>query len=139
MKRQLRLVFPLLAATLLASTSVADNVRESRQILCAVVEVTACISEGECETTLPWNLNVPQFIIVDFEKRELRTTKASGENRSTLIKNLERTEESVIAQGFEAGRAFSFVIHRDTGMASIAVAMDGITVSGFGSCTAGGS
>jgi hypothetical protein len=33
------------------------------------------------------------------------------------------------------GRAFSFVIVEKTGMASIAVAREGMTVSVFGACT----
>ena len=38
-------------------------------------------------------------------------------------------------QGFENGRAFSFLIAEKTGRASIAVARDGLGVSVFGACT----
>ncbi len=39
------------------------------------------------------------------------------------------------AEYAEQGRAFSFVVVEETGMVSIAVARDGVTVSVFGACT----
>ena len=41
----------------------------------------------------------------------------------------------LVLQGFEHGRAFSFLITEKTGRASIAVARDGLGVSVFGACT----
>ena len=38
-------------------------------------------------------------------------------------------------QGYEDGRAFGFVIDEGNGIASMAVARDGSTVSAFGVCT----
>jgi hypothetical protein len=84
---------------------------------------------------LPWNLNIPQFIQVNLKDKTLSTTKASGENRSTPIRNLVREEGKIFLQGVELGRAFSFVIDEKSGMLSVAVAREGITVSVFGACT----
>ena len=126
----------LVLLVLLASTpSLADDLGESSTILCTAVQATACSLEGECVTAAPWTLNIPQFIEVDLKKKELRTTKASGENRSTPIKNIERDGDLIFLQGVEGGRAFSFVIREDTGMVSIAVARDGPNVGVFGACT----
>ena len=72
---------------------------------------------------------------MDLAAKTLSTTAASGENRSTPIKNLEREEGMIILQGYENGRAFSFVIAEEDGMASIAVARDGLSVAVFGACT----
>ena len=58
-----------------------------------------------------------------------------GQNRSTPIKNLERDNGKIVLQGFEKGRAFSFLITEKTGMASIAIAREGLAVSVFGACT----
>jgi hypothetical protein len=88
-----------------------------------------------CVTETPWNLNIPEFIEIDLKAKTFATTKASGENRMTPIRSLAREEGLIILQGYEAGRAFSFVIHEQSGMASVAVARDGITVSVFGVCT----
>lgn len=113
----------------------ADDLTGQNRILCTAVEVTRCLESGSCTSELPWNLNIPQFIEIDLTAKTFSTTKASGENRATPVRSLLREEGLLVLQGFEAGRAFSFVIHEESGMASVAVARDGLTVSIFGACT----
>ena len=126
----------LALAVLLASAPLAaDDLTGADSLLCTAVQVTVCTANGECQVAPPWELNVPQFIKVDLKDKKLGTTEASGENRTTPIKNLEREDGLIFLQGVENGRAFSFVIAEDTGMASIAVARDGLTVAVFGACT----
>jgi len=121
--------------TLAPPASLADDLSGSSRILCTAVQATYCTPEGGCETGSPWDYNVPQFIEVDFDQKTLSTTKASGQARSTPIKNLVREEGRIFLQGVEKGRAFSFVIEETSGDASIAVARQGLTVSVFGACT----
>ena len=118
-----------------AAPLAADDLTGADRFLCTAAQVTACYDDGECLTLPPWELNVPQFIEVDLEARTLSTTKASGQNRSTPIANLEREKGQIVLQGYENGRAFSFLITEKTGMASIAVAREGLGVSIFGACT----
>ena len=114
------------AGLVLAVTALrADDLTGSEHFLCSSVEVTICTALGECASEPPWNLNVPQFIEVDLKNKKLKSTEASGENRSTPIKNLERDGDLIFLQGVEQGRAFSFVIAQEDGLASIAVARDG--------------
>jgi hypothetical protein len=125
----------LLASVLVLSPMLADDLTGASKFLCTAVQVTACADDGECTGGAPWDFNIPQFIEIDLEAKTLSTTKASGENRSTKIKNLERDEGLIILQGYERGRAFSFAIDEQSGMASIAVARDGIGVVVFAACT----
>jgi hypothetical protein len=113
----------------------ADDLSGAEVILCSAVQATVCSHEGDCETGEPWTWNIPDFIEIDFAEKILRTTKASGENRETPFKNIEREAGLVFLQGVEGGRAFSFAIEEDTGFLSAAVAKDGVTVSVFGACT----
>lgn len=113
----------------------ADNLTGASTFLCTAVQTSRCGAEGDCVTAPPWTLNVPQFIIVDLDDKELRTTEASGENRITPLKNVERKEGVLFLQGVQGGRAFSFVIAEETGMASVAMATDGFGVMVFGACT----
>ena len=119
----------------LPMVAAGDDLTGQERILCTAVEVTRCLESGTCSSELPWNLNIPQFIEIDLKAKTFSTTKASGENRATPIRNLVREEGLLVLQGFEAGRAFSFMIHEGSGMASVAVARDGLTVSIFGACT----
>ena len=125
----------LALALLLAPPLSADDLTGAERFLCSAAQVTACYDDGECLTLPPWELNVPEFIEVDLGAGTLSTTAASGQNRSTPIKNFEREDGLIVLQGFENGRAFSFLITEKTGRASIAVARDGLGVSVFGACT----
>jgi hypothetical protein len=123
----------------LSSISASDDVSDSSRLLCAAAEVVACSEGGECLTIEPWELDVPQFVVVDTRKKTISTTRASGENRSTPIQTLHESDSSFFLQGTEQGRAFSFVIDQLTGILTVAVARDGLTVSVFGACTDAGN
>ena len=126
----------LLSLSLLVAAAplAADDLTGAERFLCSAAQVTACYDDGECLTLPPWELNVPEFIQVDLAAGTLSTTAASGQNRATPIKNLEREDGFIVLQGFENGRAFSFLITEKTGRASIAVARDGLGVTVFGAC-----
>jgi len=113
----------------------ADDLGGADRLLCAAIQATVCVEDGECEIDLPWNVNIPQFIDVDLERRQLRTTRASGENRSTPIEHLSRIDGTIVFHGYEMGRAFSWVISEPTGHLTVALAADGVAVSVFGACT----
>ncbi len=131
-----RHVAALVAGLAAASRSLpADDLTGQDRLLCAAVEATRCTEGAGCTTEAPWKLNIPAFIEIDLKAKTFATTKASGENRRTPIRTLSREEGLIVLQGFETGRAFSFVIHEQSGMASVAVARDGLTVSVFGECT----
>ena len=135
MKRFASLAVLLLAAAGAGTAAFADDVSGTDKFLCTVVQATRCGSDAACDSGPPWKWNIPQFIEIDLVAKQLRTTKASGENRSTPIKNLERANGTLALQGVEAGRAFSFVIVEDTGELSVAVATADFTTSVFGACT----
>jgi hypothetical protein len=112
----------------------ADDLTGASRFLCAPVQATLCIEDGECVVDLPWNVNIPQFIEVDLEAKRLATTEASGENRATPIEHLRRVDGNIVFHGFEMGRAFSWVIDEASGRVTAAVATDGIAVAIFGAC-----
>ena len=116
-------------------TLVADDLSGEDVLLCSATQATVCTAEGECNTGPPWNWNIPQFVEVNLKGKIVSTTKASGENRSTPIKNMERKDGLLVLQGVENRRAFSFVVEETTGNLSAAVAREEITVSVFGGCT----
>jgi len=134
--RRLALVAAGLFLVAGAGTGVkADDVSSADKLLCTAIQATVCYEDGECLVGPPWSWDIPQFIEVHLDEKKLQTTQASGQNRETPIKNLERSEGTIVVQGVENGRAFSFVVNETTGFASIAVARDDRTVSVFGACT----
>ena len=124
-----------IAALLICGTSFADDVSDSNRLLCATAQLVVCFEDAECLEMLPADVGVPQFVVIDIKKKTVSTTKASGENRSTPIRTLVREDSVIYLQGIEGGRAFSFVIDEETGLLTVAVSRDGLTVSVFGACT----
>jgi len=114
----------------------AEDVTDVTRMICASGQAQICLETGECYAATPWELSVPDFVIIDTKKGTISTTKASGLDRSTEFTKSERMEGLIHLQGVEGGRAFSFVIHEQTGRMTAAIARDGLSVTVFGACTA---
>ncbi len=113
----------------------ADEVSGTDHFLCAALQATRCTAESECQTASPRTYNIPDFIEIDLVKKQLQTTKASGQNRVTPISNLVREDGQTFIQGMEGGRLFSLVIDEHNGNLTAAMASDGTTLSAFAVCT----
>ena len=125
----------LSALSLVASAAFADNIANTDRLLCSTSRIVVCFENGECIDADPWELNIPQFVVIDAKKMTMSTTKASGEKRVTPIRTLKRDNGKLIAQGIEQERAFGFVIDEASGLLTASVARDGLSVSLFGACT----
>ena len=119
-----------------AGTAAAEDVTGVTRMVCASGQAQICLETGDCYAATPWELAVPDFVIIDTKKGTISTTKASGLNRSTEFSKSERKGGLIHLQGVEGGRAFSFVIHEETGRMTAAIARDGLSVTVFGACTA---
>ena len=130
-----KLLFAFLGLAV-SGVAAAENVTDVTRMICASGQAQICLATGECYAATPWELSVPDFVIIDTRKGTISTTKASGLNRSTEFTKSERKEGLIHLQGVEGGRAFSFVIHEQTGRMTAAIARDGLSVTVFGACTA---
>ena len=125
----------VLALLGLSAAVLADDLAGADRFVCAPAQVNICTENGLCESVMPWEVNVPRFLDFDLKKKRIGTTEASGENRVTPIQSMHEQEGAIYLQGVEQGRAFSIVIDRASGVMSVAVARQYLTVTGFGACT----
>jgi hypothetical protein len=125
----------LIVSTLFGGSVLAENLEGVDRMICAAGQARICFETGDCFEASPWELNMPEFIVIDLRKKSVSTTKASGRERSTTFSAVERDDEVIYLQGIEGGRAFSFVIDEITGILTASIARDGISVSVFGACT----
>ena len=125
----------VVGVSLMFAPLMADDVTGSNDLLCSAAQATRCFADGECKTGPPWKWDIPMFIEIDLDGKKLSTTAASGENRSTPIRSVEREDGLIFVQGIEGGRAFSFVITEETGFLSVGVATEGMAIAVFGGCT----
>lgn len=101
MRRSLSLV-TCAAMLVLAELAIADVESGSKQaLLCAIAEIKECIRGQACTNPLPDDVNAPDFFRVDLGKNELKSTEASGEDRVSPIKYVERLNGKLVLQGVE--------------------------------------
>ena len=121
---------------LLASgMALAENLEGAAEFLCAAGHAQVCFENGECFSAAPWELSIPDFVVIDTKAKTVSTTKASGQNRSTPFSSVKRSDGVIFLQGLEGQRAFSFVIEETSGHITVAIARDGLSVTVFGVCT----
>ena len=124
----------MIISSLLALTATAEDLTGVNSLVCSPAQAQICFETGVCYAATPWELSVPDFVVIDLKKNLISTTKASNLKRSTTFSKIENTEGVLSFQGFENGRAFSFVVHLPTGRMTVAIAEDGFSVSVFGAC-----
>jgi hypothetical protein len=135
MRNRLALIGLSVVGMVIGGAAAAEDLTDAEKILCAGVQATYCDTSGDCEIGMPWLWNMPHFVEIHLDEGVMQTTEAAPRPRQTPIRTLERADGEIYVQGIENGRAFSVVIDEASGVASIAIAADGLTVSVFGACT----
>jgi hypothetical protein len=123
------------AGMLASGVAVAENIENTDELVCAAGQVQVCYENGRCFSKAPWELSIPDFVVIDTKKKTVSTTKASGENRSTPFATVEKSEGLIYLQGIEGDRLFSFVIEEFSGAMTVSIVRDGFSVTVFGVCT----
>jgi len=122
-------------ALLTSAAAVAENLDGVDKMICSAGQAQICLETAECYSATPWELSIPDFVVIDIKKKTVSTTKTSGLNRSTTFGKVDREDGLIYLQGIDGGRAFSFVIDEATGRLTAAIARDGLSVTVFGVCT----
>ena len=122
---------PIVAAAFLAAAPVlAADFDGSKPLICAAIEAHDCGLGMTCDRAIPEDLNVPQFIRLDFNAKTM-----SARGRSTSMQSNTRSSGMLIVQGFENSRAFSITISEQSGKLVGAIAADEQGFMIFGACT----
>ena len=122
-------------ALLALAPAFADDVTGADNLLCTTVRATECFADGGCFPGSPKEWSAPRFVKVDFKEKMLRTTAASGEDRTTPMKSIEREGDRIFIQGVQDSRAFSIVLDQDSGTGSTAIVLEGHVLALFSYCT----
>ena len=131
----MRRIYITCLGLLVGGAANAENLVDVDEMVCATAQAMVCLETGDCYPATPWELSLPEFVVIDLDKKMISTTKSSNENRSTQVSMVETEEGIIFLQGTERGRAFSFVIDEATGRMTAAVSRDGLSVTVFGACT----
>ncbi len=125
----------VLAALLLSSALLADDLTDSDSLVCYGWSAFVCSIEGECEATAPWQLDMPDFLRLDLRARVVTSTETAPEERVTEIQTLVREDGTILLQGRQDERPFSWLIVEATGEGTLTMSTPGEGITVFTLCT----
>jgi len=131
----LRLVTTGLVGLLYCGAVFADDVTGSDSLLCYGLSAARCETGETCQSVEPWKLNIPDFVKLDLRGKRLQTTAASKEQRETPLQTVQRANGTILIQGSQGERAFSWLISEASGEGTLSVASQGQGVTVFTVCT----
>lgn len=124
------------AAMPLMTTQVsASDLAGKDNIVCAAMDVVACVEGSACIQGAAKNFDLPEFVILDTKKKIMRADYESGHKGTSPVKTIERSGEHMILQGIENGRGWNIAINTKSGDMSGALAGEGLSFLIFGNCT----
>ena len=130
---RISIVACLVAATLLLMVLPlsADEVFDgTRPLLCATIEAIDCAPGEQCERGLPEIIGAPQFMRIDFAKKEV-----IGPKRSSEILLMHKNDEQLTLQGYELNMGWTLALDRNTGKMTVTFARGESAFVVFGACT----
>jgi len=111
----------------------------SKPLLCALMKAMECTQLKGCSEVATEDLNVQQFVTIDFDKKEMRGVE--NRERKTMIERTEELDGKLVLQGAEQaiegvrdGVGWTMTIMEDSGKAILMAAGDNVGFVLFGAC-----
>ena len=117
----------------------ATGFTQEKFYLCAINEVYECVAVTGCSRISLEDANLTGIMLIDVEKKQLRTAPLGGEQRADDIESLDVTDKAILLHGKgikETDRSWSAVISLDTGNVTAGVSTLDSSLSLLGKCTA---
>jgi len=114
--------------------ALAGDFDGSVPLICAVIETIECGEDGKCQNGTADNINIPQFLKINFKTKTI-SGKKGEEEKTTKIENMERSDGKLILQGTQTSKGWSMVIDETTGKMTITASGDQVGFVVFGACT----
>ncbi len=108
----------------------AEDYDGTKPLLCASIEAVDCGRGESCKKGLPEDMGLPQFMRVDFSRKEI-----VGPKRTTPIRLMEKSDGQLTLQGFEMGLGWTLALDRATGKTVVTLIGRETAVVVFGACT----
>jgi hypothetical protein len=114
--------------------ALADDFDGSRPLVCAMIEAFECGPDTGCESGTPESNGLSRFLRIDFDKKEVYTTK-QAQAQASKIEKMERAGGVVLLSGTQNGRGWNLSLTEATGYLVLTVAGDQVAFVVFGACT----
>ena len=126
-------VLPATIALFSALPCQAANFDGSKPFLCASIDIASCAPGEDCSRETATSANVPQFFMVDLQKKTVTNADADGERRTSAIEHVEHMSPLLVLGGNDGQLAWVATIS-ETGKMSVSAVGDQVSFVVFGSC-----
>jgi hypothetical protein len=112
---------------------------EEKSYLCAINEVYECLAMTGCSRISLDDANVAGIMVLDIEKKQLRSAPLGGEPRADDIESVDVTDKAIFLHGTgkrETSRAWSAAISLETGNVTAGITTPDSSLSLLGNCSA---
>lgn len=106
----------------------------SKPLTCAVTETFECRAGVKCKRGLAEHVGLPDFLKINFKKKQILSGQESGKDKVTKIAGVTRVEGLLLLHGTDAYHAWSIVIG-DTGKMSLTLSAHQVGFVVMGACT----
>src|SRR6516225_6189933 len=131
--------FKLCVGLAFVCTLPATGFSAEKSYLCAINEVYECVAMTGCSRISLEDANLVGIMLIDMEKKQLRTAPLGGEPRADDIESVAVTDKAILLHGTgkrETDRTWSAVISLETGNVTAGVSTLDSSLSLLGKCTA---
>jgi len=112
---------------------------EEKSYVCAINEVYECVTVTGCSRVSLADANVAGIMVLDMEKKQLRSAPLGGEPRVDDIEGLSVTSKAILIHGTgkrETDRTVSALISLETGNLTAGISTLESSISLLGNCSA---
>ncbi|HQU32494.1 MAG: hypothetical protein HRU72_14350 [Planctomycetia bacterium] len=134
-------ILTFLCAYLVSTVSQAGDYDGSKPLIFSVKTVLECTPNGESHIVAAEEMEIPQFLMVDFKKMTISPLPPIAGRRDTIIKRMERINGKLFLQGADGGIenvrdgvGWTAEISEDTGRAVVTASGDDVGFVIFGAC-----
>jgi hypothetical protein len=113
----------------------ADDLTGSQSFICTGWHAVTCNTEGVCDNTEAWKLNMPDFLRVDLRGKELFTPEGSDQPRASPIESIAREDNILYLNGRQGARGWSWIVNEASGEGTLALVSENSSVTIFTACT----
>ena len=110
-----------------------------KSYVCAINEVYECVTVTGCSRVSLSDANVAGIMVLDVEKKQLRSAPLGGEVRADDIEGLAVTDKAILIHGTgkrETDRTVSALISLETGSLTAGISTLDSSISLLGNCSA---
>ena len=135
------LILSSLVLGLGAPAALADDIDGKKPLICANVDISECVPDGQCEAVTAASIDASNLLKVDFREKTVGGVGKAANRPPTAIETQEIAGGKIYLQGIDTdeetgrGLAWTMVINQDSGRMSLSATGGDVIFTIFGSCT----